>query len=74
MAQYNFELPPELIDETVRVFSPRELAQYMYHNYREYMLEAIWEVETIQLDNLYAGFDSLEEYEEAQPSLFPELD
>lgn len=66
MAQYFFETPPELIDETVRVFSPKELAQYLYHNNRAYVKDLQWELETLELDNLYEGFDTFEEYAEHQ--------
>ena len=71
MAKYDFETPPEMVDEVLRIFSPRELADYIYRNYHGYSLDLQWELDTLRLDNLYEGYDSYEDYEAANPSLFP---
>lgn len=62
MAQYYFETPVDLIDETLRVLSPRELANYLYFHNKKYLKELQWEAETLELDNLFEGFDSYEDY------------
>lgn len=72
MAKYDFETPVELLDEVYRLFTPREMADYLYHNYHAYSLDLQWELDTFRLDNLYNGYDSYEEYEAANPSLFPD--
>ena len=66
MAQYFFETPPDLVDEAIRVLSPKELAGYLYHNHPAYMKDLQWEVETLELDHLYEGFDTHSEWAEAQ--------
>lgn len=72
MVKYEFEIPPDIIDEVVKLFSPRELAEYLHSHYEKYSLDLQWEFETLMLDSLYEGFDSYEEFEQAQQSLFPE--
>jgi hypothetical protein len=72
MAKYDFETPVELLDEVCRLFTPREMADYLYHNYHNYSLDLEWELDTFRLDNIYGGYDSYEEYEAANPSLFPD--
>lgn len=64
MAQYFFETPPELVDESIKVMNPKELAGYLYHNYPNYLKDLQWEVETLELDHLYEGFDTHEEWAE----------
>ncbi|WMM95579.1 hypothetical protein CRP143_gp14 [Roseobacter phage CRP-143] len=71
MARYEFDTPMDLVDEMVKLWSPRELADYLYHNYEGYVKEVQWEVETFQLDEAYKDFDSFEEYS-GQLELFPQ--
>lgn len=73
MVDYTFDSPPDLIDEAVRLFSPREMADYLYNNYGAYTRDLQWEIETLQLDKMFEDFDSYEEYEAFyQSELFPD--
>lgn len=69
MAQYFFETPPELVDEAIRVMTPKELAGYLYHNNPNYLKDLQWEAETLELDHLYEGFDTYGEWAEHQGQL-----
>ncbi|MCH9733809.1 MAG: hypothetical protein K0U78_04555 [Actinomycetia bacterium] len=66
MVQYNFDTPADFIDELLKVVQPEELANYLYNNYESYVRDLQWEIETLQLDSMYEGFDSYEEFAEHQ--------
>lgn len=71
MATYQFDTPEDLLDEVVRVFSPREMAEYLYSKANQYSLDLQWDLDTMRLDALYEGFETFEYYNESQLEMFP---
>ena len=69
MATYTFETPVDMADELLKVLSPRELANYLHHNHREYVKDLQWELETEELDWLYEGYDTYEEFASSKGQL-----
>jgi hypothetical protein len=66
MATYTFETPVDMVDEVLNIMSPRELANYLYHNHPAYTKDLQWDIETYELDNEFGDFNTFEEFAAGQ--------